>query len=209
MGFDWQIKKFSVLTAISLLFSGCSNPQPAGKIPAANAPEYKVGMVLIGPKEDAGWNQAHYEGMQYVLKKIPNLKFDYIDKVNPSDRPNIKGYQVADNLISKGAKLIIFNSEDYKDDALETAKKHPNIIVIHASGDYAWKEGKNFKNQPNLGNIMGKIEYGKMISGCAAALETESGKIGYLGSLINEETRRLSSSTYLGLAERSGKGGWL
>lgn len=198
MGFGWQIKKFSVLTAISLLFSACSNSPPAAKIPAANAPEYKVGMVLIGPKEDAGWNQAHYEGMQYVLKKTPNLKFDYIDKVNPSDRPTIKGYQVADNLIAKGAKLIIFNSEDYKDDALETAKKHPNIIVIHASGDYAWKEGKNFKNQPNLGNIMGKIEYGKMISGCAAALETESGKIGYLGSLINEETRRLSSSTYLG-----------
>jgi simple sugar transport system substrate-binding protein len=45
---------------------------------------------------------------------------------------------------------------------------------------------------------MGKMEYGKMIAGCVAALTTKTGKIGYLGPLINDETRRLASSVYLG-----------
>jgi len=45
---------------------------------------------------------------------------------------------------------------------------------------------------------MGKMEWTKMIAGCAAALTTQSGSIGYLGPLINNETRRLSSSAYLG-----------
>jgi simple sugar transport system substrate-binding protein len=45
---------------------------------------------------------------------------------------------------------------------------------------------------------MGRMEYGKMIAGCAAALTTQTGKIGYLGPLINDETRRLVSSVYLG-----------
>jgi simple sugar transport system substrate-binding protein len=94
--------------------------------------------------------------------------------------------------------MIIFNSDDFKDEALETAKKHPDILVIHASGDYAWKEGQNFKDQKNLGNTMGQMEYGKMIGGCAAALATQTGQIGYLGPLINEETRRLVNSAYLG-----------
>jgi simple sugar transport system substrate-binding protein len=94
--------------------------------------------------------------------------------------------------------MIIFNSDDFKDDALETAKKYPNMPVIHASGDYSWKDGASFKNQPNLANIMGQMEYGKMIGGCAAALGTETGKIAYIGPLINEETRRLVSSAYLG-----------
>jgi len=40
--------------------------------------------------------------------------------------------------------------------------------------------------------------YGKMMAGCAAALTTKTGKIGYLGPLINDETRRLASSAYLG-----------
>jgi simple sugar transport system substrate-binding protein len=47
-------------------------------------------------------------------------------------------------------------------------------------------------------NIMGTMEYGKMIAGCAAALTSQTGKIGYLGPLINDETRRLASSAYLG-----------
>jgi simple sugar transport system substrate-binding protein len=42
------------------------------------------------------------------------------------------------------------------------------------------------------------MEYGKMIAGCAAALTTKTGQIGYLGPLINDETRRLASSAFLG-----------
>ena len=45
---------------------------------------------------------------------------------------------------------------------------------------------------------MGRMEYGKMMAGFAAALTTQTGKIGYLGPLINEETRRLAASAYLG-----------
>ena len=45
---------------------------------------------------------------------------------------------------------------------------------------------------------MGRMEYGKMIAGCAAALSTQTGQIGYLGPLINDETRRLVNSAYFG-----------
>jgi simple sugar transport system substrate-binding protein len=37
-----------------------------------------------------------------------------------------------------------------------------------------------------------------MIAGCAAALATRNGSIGYVGPLINGETRRLVNATYLG-----------
>ncbi|GAB4218125.1 MAG: BMP family ABC transporter substrate-binding protein [Synechococcales cyanobacterium] len=159
---------------------------------------YRVGLILVGPRQDGGWNQAHVLGGEYVSQQLPGVTFDVVDKVNPADRPNVKGSQVADDLIAKGAKTIIFNSDDFKDDALETAKKHPEVTVIHASGDYAWKDGKNFKDQANLGNIMPKMEYTRMISGCAAALGSETGKIGFVGPLINDETRRYVSAAYLG-----------
>jgi simple sugar transport system substrate-binding protein len=42
------------------------------------------------------------------------------------------------------------------------------------------------------------MEIPRMLAGCAAALTTQTGKIGYLGALINPETRRLASSSYLG-----------
>ncbi|WP_394830677.1 BMP family ABC transporter substrate-binding protein [Pendulispora rubella] len=165
---------------------------------AASATSLTVGMILVGPKNDHGWNESHFEGIKKAIAKFPDVKFDYIDKVNPSDRPNSKSAQVADDLIARGSRLVVFSSDDFKDDALETARKHPNVSIIHVSGDHAWKEGRNYKNQKNLGNIDGAAEPAKMIAGCSAALATESGKIGYLGALANDETRRLVSSAYLG-----------
>jgi simple sugar transport system substrate-binding protein len=47
-------------------------------------------------------------------------------------------------------------------------------------------------------DLMGEMEYGKMMAGCAAALTTNTGKIGFLGPLINDETRRLADAAYLG-----------
>jgi simple sugar transport system substrate-binding protein len=72
--------------------------------------------------------------------------------------------------------------------------------MIWSSGDSAWPEaGEAYHPElTNLGNTMGRMEYGKMIAGCAAALTTQTGQLGYLGPLINAETRRLASSAYLG-----------
>jgi len=165
---------------------------------ATSMADFTVGFILVGPANDKGWSEAHVAGSEYVTAKMPNVKFEIVDKVNPADRPNVKGSQVADDLIAKGAKMIVFTSDDFKDDAIETAKKHPDITVIHSSGDSAWKEGKNFIEQPNLGNLMPKMEPGWMIAGCAAALGTQTGKIGNLGPLINDETRRYASAAYLG-----------
>ena len=71
--------------------------------------------------------------------------------------------------------------------------------MIWSSGDSAWADGKAYMpNLTNLGNIMPQMEYGKYLAGCAAALESKSGNIGFLGPLINDETRRLTNAAYLG-----------
>jgi simple sugar transport system substrate-binding protein len=152
------------------------------------------GLLLVGPYNDHGWSQAHYDAGLYVEKKVPGTKMVYIDKVNPADRPGVTIPQLVDDLVGKGAKLIIANSDDMKDGAREAARLHPNTSFLHVSGD----DVLTGKASKNLANVMGRMEYGKMIAGFAAALTTQSGKIGYLGPLINEETRRLAVSAYLG-----------
>ena len=171
---------------------------PEATEPPAEPEPFMFGMLLVGPYNDRGWSQAHYDAAEYVKEMIPGSDFVYVDKVNPADRPGTTGVQLAESLLEQGAKLIIFNSDDMKVDAVEFAKAHPDIPVIHASGDTVWKDGKNYEEIPNLSNIMGEMEYGKAMAGCAAALTTKTGQIGYLGPLINDETRRLASSVYLG-----------
>ncbi|OFV84570.1 MAG: BMP family ABC transporter substrate-binding protein [Acidobacteria bacterium RBG_16_64_8] len=160
--------------------------------------EYVFGMLLVGPYNDHGWSQANYEGGTYVETKLPGARMIYVDKVNSADRPGTTPEQLAEDLVSQGAKMVLFTSDDMKDGAITFANAHPDIPVVHTSGDGAWKDGKASVDLPNLSNIMGQMEYGKMIAGVAAALTTQTGKIGYLGPLINDETRRLAASVYLG-----------
>lgn len=175
---------------------------PATQTPESITPaepeEFIFGLLMVGPFNDHGWSEAHYQAGKYVEEKIPGTQMIYIDKVNPADRPGTTPSQLADELVSKGAKFIIFNSDDMKDGSLEFAKSNPNIPVLHISGDYAWKEGKNYKGVENLANYMPQMEYGEMIGGCAAALTTQTGKIGFVGPLINDETRRYVNAFYLG-----------
>jgi simple sugar transport system substrate-binding protein len=168
------------------------------EVPTQAPQEFTFGMLLVGPYNDRGWSQAHYDAGLYVEQHLPGTKMVYIDKVNSADRPGTTPAQLAEELVAQGAKLVIFNSDDMKDGAIEFAQAHPEILVIHASGDTAWSEGKNYLGLPNLANVMPQMEYTKMIAGCAAALTTQTGKIGYIGPLINDETRRFVDSAYLG-----------
>ena len=160
--------------------------------------EFIVGMLFVGPYNDRGWSQAHYEGGLYLEEKVPGTKMIYVDKVNPADRPGTTPDQLADDLMAQGAQLIIFTSDDMKDGAYDFAKNNPDVPVLHISGDFAWEEGMNYKGLPNFANYMPQMEYGEMIGGCAAALASENGKIGFVGPLINDETRRFVNAFYLG-----------
>jgi simple sugar transport system substrate-binding protein len=159
---------------------------------------FTFGLVMVGPYNDQGWSQANYDAGNYVLSKLPDTKMVYIDKANSSDRPGTTPAQLAEQLVAQGAKLIIFSSDDMKESANEFARAHPDIYVIMTSGDQVWQAGHAYTDIPNMTNIMGRMEYMKMVAGCAAALTTQTGKIGYLGPLINDETRRLAASAYLG-----------
>jgi simple sugar transport system substrate-binding protein len=169
-------------------------PGPA----ATGAAALTFGVILVGPRNDHGWSEAHYIAAQYAQKKIPGAKMIYVDNLNPAAKPGVTVPQVVDDMVAKGAKLVLTTSDDFKDGTLETAKKHPALPVINVSGDHAWKDGKDYKAPPNESNFMGRMEYMKMVAGCAAALTTRTGMVGYLGPLVNDETRRLADSAYLG-----------
>lgn len=179
-----------------IVLTACGGATPAAPPPASKPVTF--GMVLVGPFNDHGWSEAHFIAANYVKSKLPGSDFTYIDKLNPADRPGTTLDQVVSDMKSKGIKLIFTTSDDFQTDTLTVAQKNPDVTFINVSGDNAWKDGKNFKAPANLGNFMGKMEYMKMVAGCSAALTTQTGKIGFLGPLINDETRRLSDSAYLG-----------
>jgi simple sugar transport system substrate-binding protein len=153
---------------------------------------------MVGLYNDHGWSQATYDGLQYIAAKVPGTKVVYIDSVNSSSRPGTTASQLGESLVAQGAKLVIFNSDDMIDEAVKFAKAHKDIFVILNSGDQTWKEGKAYQDLPNMVCLMGRMEYMKMIAGFSAAMTTKTGQIGFLGPILNDETRRLAASAYLG-----------
>jgi simple sugar transport system substrate-binding protein len=161
--------------------------------------EFCFGLLLVGPYNDNGWSTATYLGAEYAASKMDNARFMYADNVNTSSNPNTTAAQFAEQLLSRGASAIIFNSDDMKDGVTEFTAAHPDVPVIWLSGDFAWQDGQRYQaDMKNESDLMGQMIYGKMMAGCAAALTTKTGKIGFLGPLINDETRRLADSAYLG-----------
>lgn len=162
--------------------------------PIAAQDEIVFGVVLVGPQNDRGWSQAHYEGGQYVEANLPGSRMVVFESLNPADAPETTLSEVVTEMVDQGARVIFTASDAFEEDTAAVARAFPDVVFINISGD----DALTGEAPPNLGNLMGQMEWGKLIAGCAAALTTETGNIGYLGPLINGETRRLASSAYLG-----------
>ena len=189
-------KKLFLVCLIAALIALTVAPtlaQDATATAEAQSP-FVFGLVLVGPQNDHGWSQAHYEAGQYVEQHVPGTKMITFPSLNPADNPQSTLQDVVSQMVDQGAKLIFTTSDDFQNDTDTVAKNFPNVAFINDSGDHVLAGSA----PANLGNLLGKMEWGKLIAGCAAGLTTTTGKIGYLGPLINSETRRLSSSAYLG-----------
>ena len=162
--------------------------------PAAEAGPLTFGVVLVGPKNDRGWSQAHADGAQFVMDNLPGSEAIIFESLNPADKPEATLEGVVDDMVAEGATLILTTSDEFEEDTLGVAQKYPDVTFVNISGD----DAKTGEAPPNLSNLMGRMEDMKAIAGCAAALATETGNIGYLGPLINFETRRLTAAAYEG-----------
>jgi simple sugar transport system substrate-binding protein len=168
-------------------------PPAAEEEPMAAEP-VTFGVILVGPRNDRGWSQAHVEGGTYVEENLEGAQMIVFESLNSADKPEATLEGVVNDMVAEGATLILTTSDEFEEDTLAVASNNPDITFINISGD----DALTGEAPANLGNIMGRMEDMKAIAGCAAALATETGQIGYLGPLINYETRRLAASAYLG-----------
>ena len=135
-------------------------PEPADtstfEIPEVVAGKFNVAWVLIGPHDDGGWSQAHYEGIEYVKKMMPDVHTAYIENVPEG----ADSEQVFRALSRKGFNLIFGTSFGFMDPMETVAAEFPDITYIHISGYKS--NGKNF------GNLFGAMESMKYLAGMLA-----------------------------------------
>ena len=72
------------------------------QIPDVVDGKFNVAAVLIGPHDDGGWSQAHYDGLIYVEKNMPDSHVAYVENVPEG----AEAEQVIRSLARKGFDLI-------------------------------------------------------------------------------------------------------
>jgi len=184
----------ALLTIAATLLTACggaAKPQATGglQIPDIVKGKFNVAYVLIGPHDDGGWSQAHYEGFQYVEKNVPNVHTAYIENVPEG----ADSEQVFRSLSRKGFNLIFGTSFGYMDPMENVAKEFPNIMYVHISG---YKS-----NTTNYGNLFGAMESMKYLAGMLAGARAKKDgnpKLGYMATFPIPEELRLGNAFMLG-----------
>lgn len=163
-------------------------------LPLAAQDELIYGVVLVGPKNDRGWSQSHFEAGEYVEAKNENATMLFFESLNEADTPEATLMDVVTEMVDSGAELIFTTSASFEQDTNAVAEAFPEVVFINITGSNVLHGDA----PANVGNFNTLMEVPRLLAGCSAALASETGKIGYLGALIDPETRRLASSSYLG-----------
>jgi basic membrane lipoprotein Med (substrate-binding protein (PBP1-ABC) superfamily) len=130
----------------------------------------KVGILHIGSIADAGYNQAHAEGVQAMKKNLPNVEVIEVENVPEG----ADAERVMENMIKQGAKLLIPASFGYLEPALRVAKKYPEVKFVHPGG---------YRLAPNLGTYWASTPEAFYLMGIAAGKTTKTNKMGYVAAL--------------------------
>jgi basic membrane protein A and related proteins len=168
---------------------GTAGGQGELQIPDAEEGKFNVAMVLIGPHDDGGWSQAHYEGLQYVCENMADSHVAYIENVPEG----ADSEQVFRSLSRKGFDFIIGTSFGYMDPMAAVAEEFPDITYLHLTG---------FKsNGTNFGNFFGAMEDFKYLAGMVAGSRAKADgnpKLGYMATFPIPEELRLGNALMLG-----------
>jgi basic membrane protein A and related proteins len=159
------------------------------QIPEIAAGKFNVAMVLIGPHDDGGWSQAHYEGLQYLCQHVANSHVAYIENV-PEGADSEQTFR---SLARKGFDFIIGTSFGYMDPMETVAGEFPDKTFLHLTGYKS--NGKNF------GNLMGAIEDMKYLAGMIAGSRAKKDgktKLGYMATFPIPEELRLGNAIMRG-----------
>ena len=100
---------------------------------ALAANKVTMGFIYVGPHDDYGYNQAHFEGKSAIAKQ------SWIKTVDQENVPETIAVQKAmESMVNlDGAQVIFPTSFGYFDPhILKIAPKYPDIMFLHCGGLY-------------------------------------------------------------------------
>ncbi len=179
-------KSLSILLILVLmlsLFVGCAPKQeePQGEQPEAPVAELiKVGMVTdSGTIDDKSFNQGTWEGILQYKNDKGTIAEKYLQ---PSGEQHTDYVNAINDLVDTDYEIIVTPGFKFETAINEAATNHRDntFIIIDGmphNGDY------NFVKHDNVVSVFFNEHEAGFLAGVAAALQSESGKLGFIGGM--------------------------
>lgn len=151
--------------------------------------QLKVGFVYIGDVSDKGYTYAHHQGTLAMQRALGLSDEQVLYKTNVSEDAACESAIL--ELIEQGCQIIFTTSFGFMDYTEALAAEYPDVIFSHCSG---YKS-----NGVNFNNYFGRIYQTRYLSGIAAGLKTQTGKIGYVGAFSLPEVNGGANAFTLGV----------
>ena len=158
---------------------------------AAAKEPLKVGYVYVGPVGDYGWSYGHDRGRKWADERFgAGVDSFYIESV-----PEAEVGSAIENLLARGAKLVLTTSFGYMDQTAEYAEKYPDVYFVHISG---YRSGAAGNAPENMSAAFAEFYQLYFLNGLAAGVVTETGVVGYVGAFPTPEVVRHINAYVLG-----------
>ncbi|HLS60214.1 MAG TPA: BMP family protein [Virgibacillus sp.] len=181
-----------LVLSVALFLAACGSSDDAksdDKDNAEDASDYSVGLVTdVGGVDDKSFNQSSWEGLQewgeeHGLEEKEG--YEYAQSDDESDYlPNL-------NRFVRNDFNLIFGIGFMLEDGINTiAEQHPdaNFAIVDSVVD-----------QPNVVSINFADHEGSFLVGVAAALKTETDKVGFIGGVDSETINKFEAGFVAGV----------
>ncbi|MBD5543692.1 MAG: BMP family ABC transporter substrate-binding protein [Lachnospiraceae bacterium] len=167
-----------VAVAILVLIVGFGNRKEKDRI--------RVGFIISGSIRENGWNGMHYQGIKAACDK---LGVELLIKENVAEgtgqcEPALR------QLAEEGAQMIFLSSYGYSEEVLQVVEAYPEIVFCVNSSEY---------HTDNMTSYFARMYQARYLAGIIAGMRTESGRIGYVAAMSNNEVNRGISAFTLGV----------
>lgn len=160
--------------------------------PAARASETPlvVGLIYGGPKNDLGYNQAHFEGAR-ALRSLPFVRV--VDQANVMETVDAEN-AMRDMIHEDGATVIFATSYGHLDPyVFRVARESSGVQFFHCGG-----YSRPGIDPTNVGVYFGYIDEVEYLAGMTAGLTTRTNRLGFVAAKPIPQVLRNINSYMLG-----------
>lgn len=179
-------KTFCTLQAAVLLFTlllaGCAKPVESPAPAQTEKPKeaVKVGMVTdAGTINDQSFNQGTWEAILRYKADTQAIEEKYLQ---PSGEQRTDYLNAINKLTDAGYKIIVTPGYKFETAINEAADKHKDVTFILIDG-LTHKGDNNFIKHDNVVCVLFNEQEAAFLAGVAAALSSETGKLGFIGGI--------------------------